>query len=122
MVTEDVMTAVQGCDFLYTDVWVSMGTSPDLWGERIKVMLPYRVTSELMEATGNPDTKFMHCLPSLHNKETVLGKHLFEQYGLDGLEVTDEVFESKASIVFDQAENRLHTIKAILVATLGDSY
>ncbi len=119
MVTDDVMSAVRGCDFLYTDVWVSMGVSPDLWGERIKEMLPYRVTSELMAATGNPNTKFMHCLPSLHNKETTLGKQLFEQYGLDGLEVTDEVFESKASIVFDQAENRLHTIKAILVATLG---
>ena len=118
-VTEDAMAAVRGCDFLYTDVWVSMGESPDLWGERIKAMLPYRVTSGLMVATGNPNTKFMHCLPSLHNKETKLGKQLFEQYGLDGLEVTDEVFESKASIVFDQAENRLHTIKAILVATLG---
>ncbi len=118
-VTEDVLSAVRGCDFLYTDVWVSMGTSLDLWSERIKTMVPYRVTSELMTATGNPNTKFMHCLPSLHNKETTLGKHLFEQYSLDGLEVTDEVFESKASIVFDQAENRLHTIKAILVATLG---
>ncbi len=118
-VTDDMLSAVRGCDFLYTDVWVSMGASPDLWGERIKEMLPYRVTSELMAATGNPNTKFMHCLPSLHNKETRLGKQLFEQYGLDGLEVTDEVFESKASIVFDQAENRLHTIKAILVATLG---
>ena len=118
-VTEDVLAAVRGCDFLYTDVWVSMGELPDLWGERIKEMLPYRVTSELMTATGNLNTKFLHCLPSLHNKETTLGKQLFEQYGLDGLEVTDEVFESKASIVFDQAENRLHTIKAILVATLG---
>ncbi len=118
-VTDDVMLAVRGCDVLYTDVWVSMGESLDLWGERIKAMLPYRVTSELMTATGNPNTKFMHCLPSLHNKETKLGKQLFEQYGLDGLEVTDEVFESKASIVFEQAENRLHTIKAVLVATLG---
>ncbi len=118
-VTEDVISAVRGCDFLYTDVWVSMGESPDLWSERIKEMLPYRVTSELMRATDNSNTKFLHCLPSLHNKETTLGKQLFEQYGLDGLEVTDEVFESKASIVFDQAENRLHTIKAILVATLG---
>ena len=118
-VTDDVMSAVRGCDFLYTDVWVSMGEPLDLWGERIKEMLPYRVTTELMAATRNPNTKFMHCLPSLHNKETRLGKQLFEQYGLDGLEVTDEVFESKASIVFDQAENRLHTIKAVLVATLG---
>ena len=118
-VTEDALVAVQGCDFLYTDVWVSMGESPDLWAERIKAMLPYRVTSELVAATGNPNTKFMHCLPSLHNKETELGRQLYEKYGLDGAEVTDEVFESKASIVFDQAENRLHTIKAVLVATLG---
>lgn len=118
-VTDDVMSAVRGCDFLYTDVWVSMGEPLDLWGNRIKEMLPYRVTTELMAATRNPNTKFMHCLPSLHNKDTKLGKQLFEQFGLDGLEVTDEVFESKASIVFDQAENRLHTIKAILVATLG---
>ena len=119
LVTEDVIAAVRGCDFLYTDVWVSMGEPLKLWGERINEMLPYRVTSELMASTGNPNTKFMHCLPSLHNKETKQGQQLFEQYGLDGLEVTDEVFESKASIVFDQAENRLHTIKAILIATLG---
>ena len=118
-VTEDALAAVQGCDFLYTDVWVSMGESPDLWGDRIKAMLPYRVTSELVAATGNPNTKFLHCLPSLHNKDTELGRQLYEKYGLDGAEVTDEVFESKASIVFDQAENRLHTIKAVLVATLG---
>jgi ornithine carbamoyltransferase len=89
------------------------------WGERIKAMLPYQVNSKLMAATGNPNTKFMHCLPSLHNTDTQLGRQLYEKYGLDGLEVTDEVFESKASIVFDQAENRLHTIKAVLVATLG---
>ena len=118
-VTEDALAAVQGCDFLYTDVWVSMGESPDLWSDRIKAMLPYRVTSELVAATGNPNTKFLHCLPSLHNKETELGRQLYEKYGLDGAEVTDEVFESKASLVFDQAENRLHTIKAVLVATLG---
>ena len=117
--TEDVEEAVCGCDFLYTDVWVSMGEAPALWGERIKTMMPYRVTRELMASTRNPNTKFMHCLPSLHNKETKLGKQLFEQFGLDGLEVTDEVFESSASIVFDQSENRLHTIKAVLVATLG---
>ena len=117
--TEDAMAAVRECDFLYTDVWVSMGESYDLWGERIKEMLPYQVNSKLMAATGNPTTKFMHCLPSLHNKETKLGKQLYERYGLDGLEVTDEVFDSNASIVFDQAENRLHTIKAVLVATLG---
>ncbi len=117
--TEDALAAVKGCDFLYTDVWVSMGESADLWSERIKAMLPYRVTSQLMAATGNPNTRFMHCLPSLHNRETKLGQQLYEQFGLNGAEVTDEVFESKASIVFDQAENRLHTIKAVLVATLG---
>ena len=117
--TEDAMAAVKGCDFLYTDVWVSMGESLELWGERIKQMLPYQVNSKLMAATGNPDTKFMHCLPSLHNTDTKLGKQLYEQFGLKALEVTEEVFESKASVVFDQAENRLHTIKAVLVATLG---
>jgi ornithine carbamoyltransferase len=97
-----------------------MGESPNLWGERIKLMLPYQVNSKLMEMTGNAHTKFMHCLPALHNMDTKLGKEIYETYGLEALEVTDEVFESKASIVFDQAENRLHTIKAVLVATLGD--
>jgi ornithine carbamoyltransferase len=118
-VTEDAQTAVRGCDFLYTDVWVSMGESPELWADRIKAMLPYQVNNQLVTATGKPSTKFMHCLPALHNRETHLGKQLFERYGLDGLEVTDDVFESAASIVFDQAENRMHTIKAVLVATLG---
>jgi ornithine carbamoyltransferase len=118
-VTEDTAAAVWGCDFLYTDVWVSMGESSDLWGKRIQLMLPYQVNSQLMTMTNNPHTKFMHCLPALHNTDTKLGKEIFEQYGLKALEVTDEVFESKASIVFDQAENRLHTIKAVLVATLG---
>ena len=118
--TEDARVAVRGCDFLYTDVWVSMGEPSDLWGERIKQMLPYQVNSQLMAATQNPATKFMHCLPALHNTGTKLGKEIFEKYGLSALEVTDEVFESKASIVFDQAENRLHTIKAVLVATLGE--
>jgi ornithine carbamoyltransferase len=119
-ITEDVETAVRGCDFLYTDVWVSMGKPASLWGERIQLMLPYQVNSQLMDMTYNPHTKFMHCLPALHNTETKLGKEIYERYGLDSLEVTDEVFESSASIVFDQAENRLHTIKAVLVATLGD--
>jgi ornithine carbamoyltransferase len=118
--TEDAEVAVRGCDFLYTDVWVSMGEPSDLWGERIKEMLPYQVTSQLMAMTHNPATKFMHCLPALHNTGTKLGKEIYEKYGLSALEVTDEVFESKASIVFDQAENRLHTIKAVMVATLGD--
>ena len=119
-VTEDVEKAVLGCDFLYTDVWVSMGEPSSLWDKRIKQMFPYQVNSKLMAMTQNPDTKFMHCLPALHNTETKLGREIYEQYGLEALEVTDEVFESSASIVFDQAENRLHTIKAILVATLGD--
>jgi len=118
-VTEDAQAAVRGCDFLYTDVWVSMGQPAELWGERIKQMLPYQVNSVLMAATNNPNVKFMHCLPAFHNKETAVGKEMYEKYGLEALEVTDEVFESKASIVFDEAENRLHTIKAVLVATLG---
>ena len=119
-VTEDVEAAVKGCDFLYTDVWVSMGESPQLWAERITLMLPYQVNSKLMAMTDNPQTKFMHCLPALHNTDTKVGQEIYETYGLEALEVTDEVFESKASIVFDQAENRLHSIKAVLVATLGD--
>jgi ornithine carbamoyltransferase len=118
-VTEDAEQAVKGCDFLYTDVWVSMGDAPDLWGSRIQQMLPYQVNSKLMEMTENPHTRFMHCLPALHNTDTKLGQEIYKQYGLEALEVTDEVFESQASIVFDQAENRLHTIKAVLVATLG---
>ncbi|HZU69883.1 MAG TPA: ornithine carbamoyltransferase [Ktedonobacteraceae bacterium] len=118
--TEDAGAAVQGCDFLYTDVWVSMGEPYQLWGERIRLMLPYQVNSALMAMTNNPRTKFMHCLPALHNTETKLGRQIHEQYGLEALEVTDEIFESGASIVFDQAENRLHTIKAVLVATLGE--
>ncbi|WP_220211052.1 ornithine carbamoyltransferase [Reticulibacter mediterranei] len=119
-ITDEVETAVKDCDFLHTDVWVSMGKSPDLWGERIQQMLPYQVNSELMALTGNPQAKFMHCLPALHNTETTLGLRIYEQYGLEALEVTDEVFEANATIIFDQAENRLHTIKAIMVATLGD--
>ncbi len=118
-VTEDAEAAVRGCDFLYTDVWVSMGQPAELWGERIKQMLPYQVNSKLMAAAHNPNVKFMHCLPALHNTETKVGKEIYEKYGLEALEVTDEVFESPASIVFDEAENRLHTIKAVLVATLG---
>ncbi len=117
--TEDVQAAVKGCDFLYTDVWVSMGASPELWGERVRQMLPYQVNSQLMAATGNPNVKFLHCLPALHNADTKLGKQISEQYGVGELEVTDEVFESSASVVFDQAENRLHTIKAVMVATLS---
>ena len=119
-VTEDAEAAVRGCDFLYTDVWVSMGQPTELWSERIKQMLPYQVNSTLMTTTGNPQVKFLHCLPAFHNTETKVGKEIYEKHGLEALEVTEEVFESKASIVFDQAENRLHTIKAVMVATLGD--
>jgi len=119
-ITEDARTAVNGADFLYTDVWVSMGQPYKLWADRIKEMLPYQVNAELMSATRNPAAKFMHCLPAFHNTETKVGREVAEQLGLDALEVTEGVFESPASIVFDQAENRLHTIKAVLVAVLGD--
>jgi ornithine carbamoyltransferase len=119
-VSEDVAEAVRGCDFIYTDVWVSMGEAEAIWKERIDRLLPYQVTAEVMAATGNPRVKFMHCLPAFHDRETEVGARIGEQFGLDAMEVTDEVFESPASIVFDQAENRMHTIKALLVATLGD--
>ena len=118
--TEDVNEAVKGVDFIYTDVWVSMGEPTNLWEERIKEMLPYQVNKDLMEKSGNPKVKFMHCLPAFHNADTVVGKDIFNAYGLNGMEVTEDVFESEASIVFDEAENRLHTIKAVMVATLGD--
>lgn len=120
MLTEDARTAVNGADFLYTDVWVSMGQSYELWAGRIQEMLPYQINAELMSATRNPAAKFMHCLPAFHNTETKVGREVGERFGLDALEVTEEVFESPASVVFDQAENRLHTIKAVLVAVLGD--
>ncbi|MEU6237416.1 ornithine carbamoyltransferase [Kitasatospora sp. NPDC047058] len=116
---EDVAEAVRGADYLCTDVWVSMGEEPEKWRERIELLLPYQVNAKTLAATGNPETAFLHCLPALHDRRTDLGAGLAEQYGLDGLEVTDEVFESPASLVFDQAENRMHTIKAVLVATLG---
>jgi ornithine carbamoyltransferase len=119
LLTEDVAEGVKGADFVHTDVWVSMGEPIDVWGERIKLLLPYQINSDVMAKTGNPDAKFMHCLPAFHNTETKVGKEIFAKHGLDGLEVTEEVFESPASIVFDQAENRMHTIKAILVATLA---
>jgi ornithine carbamoyltransferase len=117
--TEDVAAAVKGCDVLLTDVWVSMGEPAEVWKERIDLLLPYQVNARVMEMTGNPDVTFMHCLPAFHNTDTSVGKELSEKYGLDALEVTDEVFESPASLVFDEAENRMHTIKAVLVATLG---
>ncbi|MGE5768280.1 MAG: ornithine carbamoyltransferase, partial [Bacteroidota bacterium] len=117
--TEDVNLAVKGCDYVYTDVWVSMGEPDSVWAERIKLLEPYRVTAEVMKATGNPHAKFMHCLPSFHNRETKVGEEIYQKFGLECMEVTEEVFESSASIVFDQAENRMHTIKAVLVATIG---
>ena len=118
-ITESVAEAVRGADVLATDVWVSMGEPKEVWGERIALLRPYQVNAEVMALTGNPDVKFLHCLPAFHDTETTVGKQIFEDYGLDALEVTDEVFESPASLVFDEAENRLHTIKAVLVATLG---
>jgi ornithine carbamoyltransferase len=118
-ITEDVAEAVRGADVLLTDVWVSMGEPAEVWKERIDLLLPYQINARTMELTGNPNVKFMHCLPAFHNTDTALGKELYEKYGLDALEVTEEVFESPASIVFDEAENRMHTIKAVLVATLG---
>jgi ornithine carbamoyltransferase len=119
-VTADIPSAVAGADYLYTDVWVSMGEPASEWDERIDLLLPYQVNSGLIAATGNPAVKFMHCLPALHNWETEIGRQLYDRRGLDALEVSEEVFESPASIVFDQAENRLHTIKAVMVATTGD--
>ncbi len=118
-VTESVEEAVKGADFLYTDVWLSMGEDEAAWPERIRELTPYRVTREVMAATVNPHTKFMHCLPAFHNAETEVGADIAKRFGIDCMEVTDEVFESPASIVFDQAENRMHTIKAILVATIA---
>jgi ornithine carbamoyltransferase len=120
MLTEDIAQAVADCDFIYTDVWASMGEPERVWEERIKLLEPYRVSAEVMTMTGNRHCKFMHCLPAFHNRDTKVGQKIFEKFGLECMEVTDEVFESEASIVFDQAENRMHTIKAVLVATLGD--
>ncbi|MEA1928015.1 MAG: ornithine carbamoyltransferase [Candidatus Auribacterota bacterium] len=119
-ITDNAEEAVAGADFLYTDVWVSMGEPDSVWAERIKLLSPYQINSELMAKTGNPKVKFMHCLPSFHNTNTEVGQEIYEKFGLKELETTDEVFESPASIVFDEAENRLHTIKAVMVATLGD--
>ena len=119
--TADVDGGVDGADYLYTDVWVSMGEPDSVWEERINLLKPYQVNADMMARTGNPHTKFLHCLPAFHNADTKVGKEIAEKFGLkDGLEVTEEVFESPASIVFDEAENRMHTIKAVMVATLGD--
>lgn len=119
LLTEDVATGVNGCDFIYTDVWVSMGEPESVWADRIRLLLPYQVNAQTMELTGNPRVRFMHCLPAFHNTETEVGAQIHKLHGISAMEVTDEVFESPASIVFDQAENRMHTIKAVLVATLA---
>lgn len=118
-VTDDLDSGVKDCDFLFTDVWVSMGESEDVWKERISLLKPYQITSAVMDKTGNPDVKFLHCLPAFHNRETTIGEEIYQKFGLESMEVTEEVFESPASIVWDEAENRIHTIKAVMVATLG---
>ena len=117
--TEQVAEGVKGVDFIYTDVWVSMGEPEEVWAERIKLLLPYQVDSEMLELSGNPQVKFMHCLPAFHDRHTKIGAKIYEKYGIEAMEVSDEVFESKQSIVFDEAENRMHTIKALMVATLA---
>ncbi|NMO57537.1 ornithine carbamoyltransferase [Actinoplanes sp. TBRC 11911] len=119
LVTDDLDAAVRGADFVYTDVWVSMGEPDDAWAARVPSLLPYRVTDDVLDATGRPGVRFMHCLPAIHNRDTDIGARLYQQFGVEGAEVTDEVFESHRSIVFDQAENRMHTIKALLVRSLG---
>ena len=120
-VTEDIDKAVRGVDFVHTDVWVSMGEPLEAWGERIKLLLPYQVTPELMKHTGNPKVKFMHCLPAFHNSETKVGRQIAEKYPelANGIEVTEDVFESPMNIAFEQAENRMHTIKAVIVSSLA---
>lgn len=120
--TEDVQEGVKACDFIYTDVWVSMGEPANVWEERIKALKPYQVNKDLMNKTGNPKVKFLHCLPAFHNRETKVGEDVYVKYGLNALEVTEEVFESVASIVFDEAENRMHTIKAVMLATMCEHY
>lgn len=119
--THDPISGVKGCDFIYTDVWVSMGEAKEEWDKRIQLMTPYQVNMELLKATQNPNVKFMHCLPAFHNDETTLGAQIAEKYNMQGLEVTEEVFESEHSIVFDEAENRMHTIKAVMVSSFVDA-
>jgi ornithine carbamoyltransferase len=117
--TDSVDEGVKGVDFLYTDVWVSMGEPDHVWEERIKMMLPYQINQKMLDKTGNPNVKFLHCLPAFHNRQTTIGEQIYQKFGIEAMEVNDEVFESPASLVFDEAENRLHTIKAVMVATLG---
>lgn len=119
-VTDDLESGVKGCDFVCTDVWVSMGEAEEVWKERIELLKPYQVNKKVMEMTENPEVKFLHCLPAFHNRDTVIGEEIYQKFDLESMEVTEEVFESPASIVFDQAENRVHTIKAVIVATLGN--
>jgi len=118
-ITDDLGKGVKGCDFLYTDVWVSMGEPEKVWQERINLLKPYQVNGDALQKTGNPRVKFMHCLPAFHNRETTIGEEIYRKFGLEAMEVTEDVFESPASIVWDEAENRIHTIKAVMVATLG---
>jgi len=118
-VTDDLAKGVKGCDFLYTDVWVSMGEADEVWKKRIELLTPYQVNAAAMKKTGNPAVKFLHCLPAFHNRETTVGEEMFQKFGIPSMEVSEDVFESPASVVWDQAENRLHTIKAVMVATLG---
>jgi ornithine carbamoyltransferase len=115
-----VAEGVKGVDYLYTDVWVSMGEPDSVWEERVNLLKPYQVNTRAMELTGNPNVKFLHCLPAFHNRDTKIGEDIYQKFGLESMEVTEQVFESEASIVFDEAENRMHTIKAVMVATLGD--
>jgi len=118
-ITDDLKSGVKDCDFVCTDVWVSMGEAEEVWQERIKLLKPYQVNKKVMELTGNNEARFLHCLPAFHNRDTVLGEDIYQKFSLEAMEVTEEVFESPASIVFDEAENRVHTIKAVMVATLG---
>ncbi len=119
-VTENIDSGVKDCDFLCTDVWVSMGEPEDVWKDRIAQLLPYQVNADVMQMTGNPAVKFLHCLPAFHNRETEIGERIYQNFGLEAMEVTEDVFESPASVVFEEAENRVHTIKAVMVATLGN--
>ena len=118
-ISDDPAEGIKGCDFLCTDVWVSMGEPDEVWQERIELLQPYQINAAVMEKTGNPDIKFLHCLPAFHNRNTTIGQEIYQKFGLDAMEVTEDVFESPASVVFDEAENRIHTIKAVMVATLG---